>query len=270
MRCSKDQLANADQNQDKGVDIGPLFDLPASAIHVWTIRIDPADGLDAQLEVILAPEERSRANRLASGHLRHAFVVIHGALRHLLSRYLDLCPGDVRISYGPCGKPALASRGDIQFSLTHSGDLAAVAVASGCEVGIDIEAIRPASDLLGVADALFRPEEAAEIRSFSPNLRAQGFFHCWVRKEACLKATGAGLSTPLNSFSVTAQPNFTAGPVILGRQEPAQDPWRLHNLPLAPDYAGALVYSGNPRAIRVCRPFTMEGILGVVWPDRFS
>lgn len=238
-----------------------MFDLRASAIHVWTIKIQGADRLEAQLEGFLAPEEERRANRLAFSHLRHAFVVVHGALRHLLSRYLDLCLTEVHISYGPYGKPALASLGDLNFNLSHSGDLAAIAIARGCEIGIDIEAIRPKPDLLRVADSLFRLEEAAEIRSLPPNLRTQGFFHCWARKEACIKATGAGLSTPLNSFSVTVHPNFTAGPVILGRREFAQDQWRLHNLPLAPDYAGALVHSGSPRAIRVCRPFAMEELL---------
>jgi 4'-phosphopantetheinyl transferase len=262
MQCSKIQVASVDRNEDRGVANSHMFVLPASAIHVWTIKIHCEGRLDTLLEGLLDPEEERRANRFAFGGLRHAFVVAHGALRHLLSRYLDLCPTDVRISYDSYGKPALASRvRDIDFNLTHSGELAAIAIASGCEVGIDIEAIRPTPDLLSVGDSLFRLEEAAEIRSLPPNLRAQGFFHCWVRKEACIKATGVGLSTPLSSFSVAVQPNFTAGPVILGRGVSAHDQWRLHNLPLAPDYAGALVYSGCPRTIRVCRPFAMEELL---------
>jgi 4'-phosphopantetheinyl transferase len=261
MRCSKVQIASIDKNEDRSVANSHMFDLRASEIHVWTIKIHPEDRQDAMLEGLLAPEESRRANRFAFSHLRHAFVVVHGTLRHLLSRYLDLCLTDVHISYGSYGKPALASLGDTNFNLSHSGDLAAIAIARGCEVGIDIEAIRPKPDLLRVADSLFRLEEAAEIRSLPPNLRTQGFFHCWVRKEACIKATGAGLSTPLNSFSLTVHPNFTAGPVILGQRELAQDQWRLHNLPLAADYAAALVHSGGTRTIRVCRPFAMEELL---------
>lgn len=261
MQCNKVLFVNTDQHEDRGVANFHVFELPASTIHVWTVKIHSADKLDGLLEDILTREEARRANGIAFGPLRHAFVVVHGALRHLLSRYLDLCPGDVRITYGSHGKPTLASRRDLQFNLTHSGELAAIAITSGCEVGIDLEAIRPTPDLLRVADSVFRAEEAAEIRSLPPYLRAQGFFHCWVRKEACIKATGAGLSTPLNSFSVTAQPNFTAGPVFPGKRDCARDPWNLYNLPLAPDYAGALAHSGSPRTIRAFQPFTMEEFL---------
>jgi hypothetical protein len=73
MQCSKVQFASADQNEDRGVANPHMFDLPASAIHVWTIKIHPGDKLDALLEGILAPEEERRANRFAFGHLRHAF-----------------------------------------------------------------------------------------------------------------------------------------------------------------------------------------------------
>lgn len=259
MQHNEIQSVHADQS-DPGGGSYP-FDLPATAIDVWTIKIHPAGTLDAAFEAVLNPEEQDRAHRLAFPHLRYAFVVAHGALRHLLARYLDVHPAAIRISSGPSGKPALASREDIQFNLTHSGDLAAIAIARGCAVGIDIEAVHSTPDLLSVANAFFRPEEAAEIRSLPERLRTQAFFRCWVRKEACIKATGAGFSMPLNSFSVAALPNSTADPLVPGRKVSAPDRWTLHDLRLAPDYAAALAHTGSPRAIRVGPPVTVEQLL---------
>jgi len=72
-----------------------------------------------------------------------------GFLRELLGRYLEHDPRELRFVLGAHGKPALLSPGgtgaveDLRFNLSHSGDLALVAVSAGQEVGVDIERARP-------------------------------------------------------------------------------------------------------------------------------
>jgi phosphopantetheine--protein transferase-like protein len=74
---------------------------------------------------------------------------------------------------------------------------------AGCEVGVDVEQIRPLPDVHEIASRFFCPEEAAELISLPPDQRGQAFFLCWTRKEAYIKAIGDGLSAPLHGFRVT-------------------------------------------------------------------
>ena len=100
--------------------------------------------------------------------------------------------GDRPLEYGPHGKPTLP--GGPQFSLSHSGQLAVLAV-SDAPVGIDVEKPRPVRDT--VARRYFREDELAWMAGDEKR-----FFHLWTRKEAVLKCCGRGLSLSPAEFSV--------------------------------------------------------------------
>jgi 4'-phosphopantetheinyl transferase len=202
-------------------------------------------------ERVLVKHETDRAARFSFSHLRESFVIARGALRYLLGRYLDLHPASIRFIYGSNGKPALASAANIQFNITHSGSLAAVALTADCQIGVDLEQIRPLSDLQHIADRYFCSEEAAEIMSLPPSERERAFFCCWTRKEAYIKAIGDGLSAPLDGFRVTVQPNTPARFVHLGHDTTAAETWTLHDLCLASDYAAALAYRDRQRSLSI-------------------
>ncbi len=129
-----------------------------------------------------------------------------GMLRALLGRYLDRDPLDLRFVLGPHGKPALAFEGptrpgpteDLRFNLSHSGDLALVAVTSGREVGIDVEvAARGPLDELAVAARVLGDEQARRLAALNSRARARAFLRAWVAHEAVVKCLGLGLATPL-------------------------------------------------------------------------
>src|SRR5262249_20133919 len=149
---------------------------------------------------ILAPDEKERAARFHFEHLRSAFIAARGVLRCLLGGYLNRHPGRVQFRYGARGKPALEPDAGIEFNLAHSGGLAVLAFASGCPIGVDLEQIRPIPELREIAARFFCAEEAAEIASLPSGERQRSFFRCWTRKEAYIKATGDGLSAPLDQF----------------------------------------------------------------------
>ncbi len=81
------------------------------------------------------------------------------------------------------------------FSLSHSGKYALCAIADA-EVGADIEA--PRENSLRLAKRFFTDAEFEAVNSASdPD---DEFCRIWVIKESYIKATGEGLSCPLNSF----------------------------------------------------------------------
>lgn len=229
----------------------PPLGLCERDVHVWTVRIQASDELAANFERVLTSDEMDRAARFRFDGLRHSYVIARGTLRSLLGRYLDVPPASVRLNYGSRGKPALPSDAGLEFNTTHSGGLAAFAFTVGCPIGVDVEQIRPLTELNDIASRFFCREEAAEILSLPPSERERAFFLCWTRKEAYIKAIGDGLSTPLDDFRVTLRDHETARLVHLGQDIDAARAWTLEDLGLASGYAAALAYHDRQRSLSV-------------------
>lgn len=101
---------------------------------------------------------------------------------------------------GENGKPYLKD-GDIYFSISHSGNVAAC-VVSKYPVGCDVEKVRKVD--LKIAKRFFCEQEVDELYSLKNDSdRIDAFFRLWTLKESYVKAVGKGLAIPLNSFSVS-------------------------------------------------------------------
>jgi 4'-phosphopantetheinyl transferase len=137
--------------------------------------------------------------------------------------------------------------------LANSGDFAAYAFTSGCEIGVDIEQHRALRDFENIARRFFSPEEAAELLELSPTEITAGFFNCWTRKEAFIKALGGGLSIPLDSFRVTLRPGADARMI-------SPPGWTLYAFTPAPDYAGAIAYPGELRSIQAVSLLSLDDL----------
>jgi len=227
------------------------FELSESSIHIWSFPTRAPPPVVASFEQVLVPEERDRAFRFRFHHLCASFVIARGALRYLLGRYLDCDPAKVSLVYGLKGKPAVESRSSLQFNMTHSGDLAVIALTVGREIGVDLEQIRPLADMQQIANHFFCPEEASEVMSAPQTERERAFFLCWTRKEAYIKATGDGLSAPLGSFRVTVNSDIPPRFVHIQHNENEAGAWMLHDLQVAVGYAAALAYRDQPRSLRL-------------------
>jgi len=230
------------------------FDFKDRAIHVWPVRLTASDPALAELESVLAPDEKDRAARFRFERHQRAFIIARGALRTLLAGYLNQPPASVRFDYGSKGKPALVLPEGVHFNLSHSADLAAFAFTRACDIGIDVERIQPVPDMQDVARRFFCAAETAELASLPEPQRELGFFHCWTRKEAYIKATGEGLSAPLDQFQVSLQPGAPARIFHLSGDAEAAAAWNLLDLDLTPGYAAALAYCGAPRPVHVLPP----------------
>jgi len=157
----------------------------------------------------LVPDERQRAERFRFERDRRRFIVAHGVLRDILGRYLKCSPAQVSFSYNQYGKPALAQESEaigLRFNMSHSHEVALYALTRAREVGVDVELLREDFASLEIAERFFSRSEVALLNSLAPELRTDGFFNCWTRKEAYIKALGEGLSHPLDRFAVSLAP----------------------------------------------------------------
>jgi 4'-phosphopantetheinyl transferase len=172
--------------------------IPAPApFEVWLVDLRH-EGLRADLAT-LSSGERERAARFVFDHHRARYVAAHSALRRLISAYAGLPPTAIDFDEGPFGKPRLKNA-VCSFNLSHSDDIAAIALAPDGEVGVDVEVLRPMPDAMDLAATLYTVRERAELVAAGALERDLTFLSCWTRKEACLKAIGAGLQIPPQSF----------------------------------------------------------------------
>lgn len=185
--------------------------LATNEVHVWAVPLGATTSTD-QLAAALTADETHRAQRFLRGEVRERFIISHGALRTILGRYLGVAPVAVPIEYGPFGKPKLqraGSRGQgdnvdaLHFNLSHSGELAIMALACGSEIGVDVEQVREVRHRDELAKRYFAPSEIAAIKAADQSRRDVEFFAIWTAKEAILKAIGTGISYPLDRFAVS-------------------------------------------------------------------
>lgn len=178
------------------------------AVVVLSLTLDPVSAAESvEWYASLNPAERQRAESFYFESDRQAYVAAHALLRHALSAALPCDPADWRFVTGPLGKPQLADPPpgfDLRFNLSHCRSRVVVALALDVEVGVDVEAFDRATRIdPGIADAYFAPDEAAALRAVSDEVdRREQFLRLWTLKEACIKATGRGLSQPLDAFSI--------------------------------------------------------------------
>jgi 4'-phosphopantetheinyl transferase len=218
---------------------------------LWVVRLEASGDNFARARAWLSAEETARAERFRFERHGRAYVLGRASLRALLASYLGTQAGEVRFVYGPQGKPALADEScSLRFNASNSGNLAAYAFTTGCEIGVDVEQHRAIHNLEHIAHRFFSPEEAAELLELPATDRYAAFFNCWTRKEAYIKAMGGGLSIPLDSFCVTLLPGAVARIVTLRGSADAAREWTMHAFTPAPDYTGAIAYRSEPRVLQ--------------------
>ncbi len=221
--------------------------LEQAEVHVWRATLDPAPDDVAELSQLLSSDERLRARRFYFERDRRRFVVARGILRLLVSEYLAVEPGCVAFCYGRYGKPFLSNEFEsscLQFNLSHAHELALYAFSYGRAVGIDLERIKPDRDITGIAVRFFSPNESARLLALPKTQQRKAFFNCWTRKEAYLKAKGAGLTLPLDRFEVSFGDDQTAC-LLEVRDDPEEiRRWSFRALNPASGYTGAVVVEG--------------------------
>jgi 4'-phosphopantetheinyl transferase len=178
--------------------------IPTAEIHIWHADLAAAE---APAPDELPAAEWERAERLLPARARERWPVARWVLRRILARYVEESPGRIELRLERRGKPALAGGpAPLHFNLSHSGDLALVAVSGEREVGIDVE---------------------------MHGTRAASFYSDWVRKEAIAKCLGVGLGTPppQTPVSVSALDAGEGYAAAVAVEEPDELPLHRFRLP---------------------------------------
>ena len=209
---------------------------PPGQVHVWSARVGAPQ---PALEDLLPADELERLDRLVRARPLVALSLV--LRRSVLGSYTGEEPSRLRFEEGPHGKPVLSGSPPLRFNVSHSGDVAVLAVARDRDLGVDVERVRPQLDWPRLARRVLAEGERAELDSMPEGSRRDAFFRLWTCKEAWAKASGRGLGAGLARIELTlagGDPAFVAVPTPDAR-------WRLRELSSAPGYRAALVVRGS-------------------------
>jgi 4'-phosphopantetheinyl transferase len=213
--------------------------LDPGVIQVLYARLDRPPLPYTVLQDLLSDEERARAQRYARDEDSRRHILGRALVRIRIGRLRDIDPGDVRIIQTEQAKPFV--EGGPAFNISHSGDAVLVALAIGGRLGIDVEMVRPLSDLVGLATTSFARDELDTLTAAAPENRVRQFFRIWTRKEAMLKALGSGIPA-LSSISVSGDSGMLN---TLRRLDAAGErvaDWTVQSIPCDPDHEAAVAW----------------------------
>jgi 4'-phosphopantetheinyl transferase len=236
------------------------FSLPPSdlkltndEIHIWCASLDQPTSLVEKLGSTLSMDERARAERFYFKRDRNRFIVRHAILRMILGYYLGAEASELEFCYGRNGKPRLADtfgNETILFSISRSEGLALYGFARNCEIGVDVESVRDIPEMDQIVDRIFSTRETHVYGALPEHLKREALFACWTRKEAFVKATGDGLSRPLDKFELTVDPGEPAGLLAIDGDQKSARQWSIHDLKPASGFAAAIVTEARNLRLR--------------------
>lgn len=214
-------------------------------VDIWSFHLDAPGVSAARLASLLSAEERQRADRFIRAQDAARFRVGRARLREILARYLAVDPQAIVFGYGTHGKPHIAAPvTPLRFNLTHSDERAAVAVSRTADVGIDIERIQPLED--PTLEDIFSPRERMALAALTGSERCEAFYRCWTRKEALIKAHGAGLDIALDSFDVPVGRDEDFTLTLAAGPSDRAGTWRVVSFAPSAGYAGAVAVASGP------------------------
>jgi 4'-phosphopantetheinyl transferase len=179
-------------------------------VHIWLVQTNGESVSVGDVKDLLSAVEQDRASKFKFETDRRRYITAHAALRSILANYLNSPGRDLQFAVGPYGKPKLApihARKKIEFNLSHSQEMALIAVTQGREIGVDVEWVREDFAFDEVAQRFFTAREVAALHALPLHLQREAFYKCWTSKEAFLKAKGTGLSGQLDEVEIVSIDN---------------------------------------------------------------
>ncbi len=186
-----------------------LARLPDNEVHIWLNYLNVHEARIKHLYPLLSDSEKERSERFKFYKHRKAFIASHGFMHTILSYYINSSANEIKFSQAEHGKPSLIKSqnpDNIQFNLSHSNNIAMLAVCKHNSLGIDVEYAERKTDWAGISKRFFTPNEQALLFKLNKDEQKKAFFQIWTRKEAHMKVTGKGLSLSPADFEVSVPP----------------------------------------------------------------
>lgn len=216
------------------------------SVHIWRISFSNFSNEEAALNELLSNIELERASRFHFKIDSLRYKSTKAISKLVLSKILNATPRDLKFSLNKHGKPELLNNEkNIHFNVSHSGDIGLIAVSDIGPIGIDVEIYRKKMLTEKFARRFFSESEVKDYLALSDEQKEEGFFNCWTRKEAFIKALGLGLAMPLKDFDVSMAPNKEAKLKKIRNINEEPHKWILKNIPLFEDYAASFAIKSN-------------------------
>ena len=235
--------------------------LPSQGLQLWQLSTPLPGHAHQQVRRWLSPHELQRAAAYAHPRYARQFEARRGLLRLVLGHAVGCHPRDVALVSNPQGKPLLCqdrhARCDIHFNLSHSHHVALLAVTRDGPVGIDVERIDPARDVMGIAKRYFHPEEYQQLISQPREKQAACFYDLWACKEAVVKAQGQGIASGISQFRIQGC-QATPGTRACMQPHGASAAWSIQSFRLESEphasFAAAVALPDDTQALRPLPP----------------
>jgi len=221
-------------------------------VHLWRTSTSIAPIEASALEALLSGAERAKAMRFRRPADRSRYLASHAMVRLVLSRYVGVPAAELKFEVGDHGKPRLARNpgSPLSFSLSHSGDVALLAVSGAPAVGVDIEEIRDDVDVPALAPSVLSAAELGVLHGAPVGQQRLLFFRSWVRKEAVLKGCGLGLAVNLEQVVVLGREASSDGKFTLVQPGASQTEWGVRDVEIDDRYAAAVAAPGRDWTLR--------------------
>ncbi|HVF85661.1 MAG TPA: 4'-phosphopantetheinyl transferase superfamily protein [Abditibacteriaceae bacterium] len=208
-------------------------------VHVWNISLNEIEARRAYFAHLLSHDEQLRAARFRFAEDSTRFVLVHGALREILSSYARIPAAQLHFEQNRFGKPFLShnSEHDLKFNLSYRKGRALFAVSRGHEIGIDIEQSGFALDVRTMSEFVCSSTEKCALGKLPDEEQTGAFLRLWVRKEAALKAMGRGFSFDARQLEIGLAPEPSVFEIVCHQEEQR---WLVRDLWCGGDYNAAI------------------------------
>ncbi|MGA7504860.1 MAG: 4'-phosphopantetheinyl transferase superfamily protein [Candidatus Sulfotelmatobacter sp.] len=231
-----------------GFEIASALELPDNEVHLWRIDFDAVRSEEARWQRTLSPDETARASRFHFAVDRQRYAISRGVLRTIVAGYLATDAKNLDFVYSGKEKPSLSatySREGLMFNISHSGSVGLLAFTREREIGVDVEQVRSDFEVDAIARRFFSAHEQEQLAVLPEQERFEAFFRCWTRKEAYIKATGDGLSLPLDQFDVSIVSGHSDALIATRPDKSEAARWLLREVPAGHGYLAALCAQGH-------------------------
>lgn len=224
--------------------------LSKNEVHCYIANIDNGlHKLQGYLS-ILSEDEIIKANKFKFLIDKNRFIVSRGILRKISGHYLNQDPREVVFKYGKYGKPMYRDIQNLNFNISHSGNMVVLGFVRDSEIGVDVEKIKADFDVLGIAQNFFSTREVKSLLNIPLEHQYRAFYRCWTRKESFIKAKGSGLTIPLHSFAVSLDSDEKAEFLETNWNLNEKNNWKLFSFVPSHNYIGALSVQGSGYSVK--------------------
>jgi 4'-phosphopantetheinyl transferase len=193
---------------------------------------------------VLDDEERERWSRYRSAPSAARYFGAHALARYVLGELLHVHPSSLRfdrrcaVCGAQHGKPRITwPESPLDFSISASADRVVLAVSPNTLVGVDLEFSLPPFDVVASARQWLTDAEFTSMAALPSNDRQAWCLQTWTRKEAILKAVGAGLAKDPRRLTIIKRNRYSMRAVWADAESEA--PVFVRDLEFA-DYSAAV------------------------------